>query len=1743
MTSDANLRDDLNALRTEDEPASVVSSDFIQNEEERLDALADGLGTAAASSLGQGGFGGVDEHSGTFNYSIPIYVPEPLNGGPVAKLSLDYNSNGSAQPSLVAAGWRLELGRIEREGRFSGTTDFRNNQGAGSCNDHFTLKLNGKRYTLVGLRGEADVFRIKVEESYVSVQRFLDLEPDPSSGEPMIARWEVTLADGTVYRFGIPAGASDPVRNKVWHLLEVENTYGARLLYEYASFAEQENPAWRELALMYPTRILSGGDGSAEGHDAEVRFVYADEDPPDDEEGYYNLGIDFTGRPLASGDGLTAIIWKRLLRVDSLFRDGKGAMVLARRVAVTASFDDRSGLYRVDRVSEQPFKDGVLDRGSLQPDHRFEYLPAQDQRNPALMARAVSPMGKAEVLEYEPAVRVDKGTPQGLDAVMLVTRYTEEAGSERWTKSYSYYDGLFYQAFGEYRGHARVDVLDLETGMRTENHFERNGIHHGKKRLGIRYDREGHKMEEMRFDWRAVDYGGGRYLPFQAEQVTVLFDELGERVLSTTVSRIADRGERVQSHGFAVDRFGNVLEQWEETYAGERKAENLVRFSKVVYRYRNIDRADRRLIGQMMEKKAFAGPDEANLSLIEWEENAYDDHGKIVQALIHFDRVDAGKVFRATSKYDPRTGKLLRSEKHADGKIILDKETVYHEDPPFRFLPRLERNGMGHETRYETYDLQCRYPTEKVSANGIRQRLRYDGFCRVLEETVISELSRAAKRAAPESVTYSYIISDEERSIRTTNTVTGGFELEIQDPMGRPVKRIVGGFEGRPLVEEETIYDHQTKEPGTIFEPYYQDQGRGGKTIRRFEDPRLRISHEEWPGNQIKRYEYNGFLTRHLEEVRAPNGEPLYTSLVEESITDARGRTLMRAEGHAGTGERYELHYQYDNDDRIIAIRDNLNQKPLRENRFGNRLDEKPESMKDISLGEIELTYDGFGRVIQTLHKNGKGRLSKLDYDDLDRRILEDHLNRETGNRRIIRRVYDEDVTGKLSRASVTESGEHGTYTFSETFRYDDFCDPTETERRWRIQWPALGLEQNLNLTTGYRHNNLKSGRLEALHYPQHQGLGGHIAQLIYDDPSGYPVGITLDGKPVWRAVGPKITARGQVARYQLGNNLTTDITLNPENGLANGVTVRNKAGQILQSGETERDSSGNILKRRLTVTLPNGAEMVHQGVYTQDQKHQLKEAVENGVSRTYTYRADGSRLEVAGPEGKTLYHYDESQPYRVGALSGAETRGLSFDDAGNLIRQQYPENLEQTMTWNAVNQCEQVHLQRAGKTLDHRFYGYGTEDQRAFAWDAVSGTLTLYLGGEADLSLVPATGEQTMRCHVDVGSRRVLTVTSRPGQAPEWEYVHRDYLGSVAMTSDVEGVVTAGSSYDPFGAVHERVGNYSQDIGFCGHRTELDGSEGAELVDFGARFYDPGLGIFLSPDKNDDLENLGFGLNRYAYVRNNPLKHVDENGFGFFDKVLDFTIGALEAAAEPVHLVADAVGSAAYGVGILDEPPEFKSMTAKAAANDVINGDSPGTAALKTAGRLGVSMTPVGQVLAVKGAAEAAYEGDFRNLGRNLGFRSVKNTVRLRAGGKKYGSSNAKGKVTVYHKPAGTKPLAKAHVAMALRTKKGTKKYEQGIINKSGTPKNQTMNTLKDVSPNSVPKGSGTKPLRVTKSTREGVINRALDGAKGKTNVPTGKSYNPITNSCWSVVGRMFMDIFPPLPGYVAPDLVKEDD
>jgi RHS repeat-associated protein len=167
-----------------------------------------------------------DPFTGSFNYSVPIFVP-PARQGAEPKIQLTYNS--SAQNSWCGVGWDLQVGAIERETRFGvprkwvGTNpanEYENEKG-------FVFAMGGVRARLVHISGNE--YRAQIEGAFLLFRFFENY-------------WEVTDKSGNKFFFGQSATSRmqhpnwQPGLSKStfrWALSRIEDVNGNRTILEY----------------------------------------------------------------------------------------------------------------------------------------------------------------------------------------------------------------------------------------------------------------------------------------------------------------------------------------------------------------------------------------------------------------------------------------------------------------------------------------------------------------------------------------------------------------------------------------------------------------------------------------------------------------------------------------------------------------------------------------------------------------------------------------------------------------------------------------------------------------------------------------------------------------------------------------------------------------------------------------------------------------------------------------------------------------------------------------------------------------------------------------------------------------------------------------------------------------------------------------------------------------------------------------------------------------------------------------------------------------------------------------------------------------------------------------------------------------------------------------------------------------------------------------------------------------------
>ena len=171
--------------------------------------------------------------------------------------------------------------------------------------------------------------------------------------------------------------------------------------------------------------------------------------------------------------------------------------------------------------------------------------------------------------------------------------------------------------------------------------------------------------------------------------------------------------------------------------------------------------------------------------------------------------------------------------------------------------------------------------------------------------------------------------------------------------------------------------------------------------------------------------------------------------------------------------------------------------------------------------------------------------------------------------------------------------------------------------------------------------------------------------------------------------------------------------------------------------------------------------------------------------------------------------------------------------------------------------------------------YEYDGDGGRTKKTATVSGqtTTTTFVG-----SLFETSGARTTK-FIFLGGQRVAAVTNSPTLGSSTLYYHADHLGGANVLTDATGFKKELIEYEPFGleSRHEKYGSNEEVAWYYFTGKKTDDEYG--LIYFGARYYDPKLGRFITPDTIVPYPSDPQSFNRYSYARNNPVNVIDPTG------------------------------------------------------------------------------------------------------------------------------------------------------------------------------------------------------------------------------------------------------------------------
>ena len=208
-------------------------------------------------------------------------------------------------------------------------------------------------------------------------------------------------------------------------------------------------------------------------------------------------------------------------------------------------------------------------------------------------------------------------------------------------------------------------------------------------------------------------------------------------------------------------------------------------------------------------------------------------------------------------------------------------------------------------------------------------------------------------------------------------------------------------------------------------------------------------------------------------------------------------------------------------------------------------------------------------------------------------------------------------------------------------------------------------------------------------------------------------------------------------------------------------------------------------------------------------------------------------------------YGYD-ANGNQTSRTIGGTAYALSYDAENRLVK----------VTWSVSNKME------------FTFDGDGNRVKSVLN----SSTTTTFIG-----TYYEVTGSAITKYYYADTSRVAMRTSSGV------RYIFGDHLGSTSITADLNGTNSVRQLYKAWGEVRYSSGSLPTKYSFTGQYSYVAGEIG--LLYYVARFYDPVLGRYSSPDSIIPIESQGVqAWDRFAYVNNSPLNFIDPTGHGCED-------------------------------------------------------------------------------------------------------------------------------------------------------------------------------------------------------------------------------------------------------------------
>jgi RHS repeat-associated protein len=575
-------------------------------------------------------------------------------------------------------------------------------------------------------------------------------------------------------------------------------------------------------------------------------------------------------------------------------------------------------------------------------------------------------------------------------------------------------------------------------------------------------------------------------------------------------------------------------------------------------------------------------------------------------------------------------------------------------------------------------------------------------------------------------------------------------------------------------------------------------------------------------------------------------------------------------------------------DDRTVTITDPKGNRKIQTYDLLDRLvqtQEFPDGTTPVTTSYSYDTYDdpfsskNESHLVQV--KNPKGAETKYTYDNLGRLTRLDYP--QDGANPMAAETYAYDSVGNLIRKTQGSKVTTMDYQFLAGYRLWHVYEPGRTVTHAYDNNDNLTMQTTAGVTYDYHTYDARNrvtyltATIDGISFDFHYDYDvyGRMTSLSYPNRTS-PVTYSYDELDRLQSIPGFVNS----CSYDLDNKLTQ---MTYANGVANNYSydVNDQPTAI---------AAGSLLSLSYGYDPVGNITRINSDYYGYDGLNRLtwygsSATPGSGTGTRWSYDGAGNMASKTkylngASQGVTSFGYDlANRLWSMGAIS------YSNDQYGNRIQKsQTGENFN--YMFDGENRLSQV-AKNSATVLQNLYDGNGMRVKRTENGKAI---YYIYSGPNPLMEYSPTDGTYLYRFYAG----KTAIAEEKGGVI---KFYHKDHLGSTRVVTNAAGAKIAEYKLAPYGEKEIALGD-GTDYQF----TDKAEDEASGLYYFGARFYDPETGRFITRDTftympNDerimfDLVNdqevnkiIRIGLkypevqNSYVYCLNNPLRFIDLDG------------------------------------------------------------------------------------------------------------------------------------------------------------------------------------------------------------------------------------------------------------------------